>query len=738
MKSKSFVAKRPLFFAAVFYLFGILAGANLRIGVFLYFTLGAVFLLGGIFLRKFPSGGWMILISLFFAAMASISFAVHPALPNIELSGYHMVEGRVSDISQKPDGVLYKLTDASIDRQKLGGGVFLKCPGGSYQLDGILSSEALVRIPELPEYPGAFDDAKYCAAKNVLYRAYSRQDESIGKADDVLAKINGIRMSIAGSMDELLGKEAPVAKAFLLGIVSDIDENVRMEFNQTGISHILSVSGLHVGIVVAAAYFLMKLLHAGRKATYFSMIALLLCYLFLTGCYVPVLRAAVMCFFWQTGIFFGKRTDSLTVLAAAFFVVVLPNPAVVFDVGFQLSFGAMFCIFCLTPIFAGWIRIRWKTLKNTLASTLAVTAGTLPILVNLNNYFWPLTIVVNIFAILYSAILIPAIAVLTILFCLFGSVFAWVGPIGSAMIGVLAWMAGLSGKFPELGFALPEIAGWIVFLTFCAVFLCSKYVHISSKIKAAGALCVVALAIASFLPSLPARQGVSIEFLNAAGGSAAIVYMEDGTEAMIDTGSGEGMATYVAQKGIYPEKTFLTQDADEAAGGMASLQEKNKTGMVYAAEQNVPAFSRKYGVAVNGLKTGDSVRLSERCEISAVYASDLYSGFDGSVMVLLLKVDGRNACLFLGDAARGYANLFTEGYSDTPIIKYNAAQKNYISQELLQLADPQYCIVTSGDYGSQGFYDALSGVKVYNTFDRGMIRVKIEDGIRVETTYGRD
>lgn len=726
MEGRTMLAKRPVFFAAAFYTMGILAGANLRLPAFLHFLLGGVFLLGALFLRKKSYGGWLALIAVFFIGMGGISMELRPALPVVSISEYQEVTGRVAEISPKADGTLYRLTEARVGEQELSGDVFLKSANGEYQLDDLLRADAWLRLPEAAEYPGGFDDARYCAAKNVLFRAYSRSDEKTGRAGDFLAGINSLRTWISGRMDELFGAQAGTAKAFLIGVVSELDEELKLDFNATGISHILSVSGLHVGLIVSAVYFLLRQLRAGRHATYFTTMALLAFYVLLTGGRTPVLRAALMCFLWQTGKFLGKRGDGLTNLSVAYIAAVGLHPAAVFDAGLQLSFGAVFAILCLAPIFSRLFRGLGRGLSGILGTTLAANAGTLPIIINMNNAFWPLTILVNVAAVSYAAFLIPAVAVITLLYCLLGTAVAWLGPIGAFLVQVLEWMAGAADALPGLGFAVPSLPGWLVFAVFVLVFFCSWYLHISAKCKGIAVLSLGLAAAGAYLAPVLESREVSLEFLDCAGSSAVVIYGGDGSETLLGTGNGSRVAGYLAKRGIWPEQTFLLGDSEADIGGLIDLREGNRLGEVYSAAERALEFFQKYGIPVQGLSTGDGMDISPRCRLEVVYASDLQLDYEDSVLLLLLRVDGEAVCLFAGGADELYIQEIEGQGGEIPILQWTE-----FSGDAGNL-HPETVICTSTKE-----YDAAGQVfSLYNTQVHGRIRIWLDRQGKVETLYG--
>ena len=243
----------------------------------------------------------------------------------------------------------------------LDGLVLAYLPAGS---DPILEGDVLeVRLSFQPiktQYEGY---RQYLKNKGIHCTAKVRGIEAQLPGSSLWAKASLLR----NSSKEVLFEKMPdpeiagLATAILLGDKSQLPKHLRENFAKAGMSHILAISGLHVGIVFL---FLNKLLgflaftRAGRIARTAMVLLILLAYMLLTGCAPAVCRAVLMISIAQIGQLFYQQSFGMNTLAAAGFLLLLINPAALLDVGFQLSFAAVAGILLLAPRIQNWAEKR--------------------------------------------------------------------------------------------------------------------------------------------------------------------------------------------------------------------------------------------------------------------------------------------------------------------------------------------------------------------------------------------
>jgi competence protein ComEC len=276
---------------------------------------------------------------------------------------------------------------------------------------------------------GNFDYRAYMNKKGIYFTAYiaKYQWKKIGKNEK--KTIYSISHKIQQYLTQLLkksgmnGDEFAVTAAILLGNDDEMDEEVKRAYSAAGTSHILCVSGMHVGIIYMLINFLLKFLDKRKSSKRFKMIVLVFIIWFyscITGLSPSVQRAACMFSFVSFGHWLQRNSNVFHSLFTSLFILLLINPSLIFEVGFQLSYAAVFGI----VMFQGKICRLWKTKNKVLhyfweLATVSIAAqlGTFPIAVYYFGQFPNYFLISNLSVILLSFIIvINGIAVLVFSF----------------------------------------------------------------------------------------------------------------------------------------------------------------------------------------------------------------------------------------------------------------------------------------------------------------------------------
>jgi competence protein ComEC len=274
----------------------------------------------------------------------------------------------------------------------------------------------------------------------------------------------GLLLIKAGELQEIM-----VNKLDLLGLSDDkkavlatitvnyrrnMTRDVSKRFSVTGLSHLLAVSGFHVGIISAfiglLLSFMPKRIAFFYYLKYILMMLLIWMFTYTTGLSTAAVRAAVMISIYLTGRMLKRRPDKYNTLAGAAFCMLVYNPFYLFDIGFQLSYLAVFFILYLQPRFSNLLEIKNPLLAspwNTLTVTVSAQIGTLFLCF---YYFGQSSLVflfTNLFLSLLATILIPA----TLLWMLIPSGTPGLGWLGSAvetMVNGLMWVVERFASIP--------------------------------------------------------------------------------------------------------------------------------------------------------------------------------------------------------------------------------------------------------------------------------------------------
>jgi competence protein ComEC len=263
---------------------------------------------------------------------------------------------------------------------------------------------------EAPGNAWEFDYRQYMAYQNIYYSAYLKADDRINTGKNAgnhfWKVIFNTRTALAKEIEEALPgtNEKGIAKALVLGDESDIPNEIMGDYAGTGTLHILSVSGLHIGIILFGLSwitgFLIRFRH-GRIFRIFLILAFIWAYAFLTGFSAPVARSVIMFSIVFIGINSGREANIYNSICGSAMILLLLDPYQLMQAGFQLSYIALTGIVWLQPRIADWWKPGHKVMNyfwQLAAASIAAQIITLPITVLYFNkfsvYFLPANLII--------------------------------------------------------------------------------------------------------------------------------------------------------------------------------------------------------------------------------------------------------------------------------------------------------------------------------------------------------
>jgi len=204
--------------------------------------------------------------------------------------------------------------------------------------------------------PGQFDIAKYLARKNVFIAASIKSHDSIELLKDnptgLFTKIKS-RFKNAATQALLDGpspddQSEGLLQALLLGYRRDIDSATYEAFRRTGLLHFISLSGMHLGILVGTIWWLCKTMGLMKRARSIVCIMAIAVFLLIVPLRAPTLRAAIIGWVFCLSFFFRRKPNSINTLSLAAIILLLIRPTDLFTAGWQLSFASVLCIILFT------------------------------------------------------------------------------------------------------------------------------------------------------------------------------------------------------------------------------------------------------------------------------------------------------------------------------------------------------------------------------------------------------
>jgi len=364
---------RPVIPLLISLIAGIYSGSkfpDFEIWSYVLIFLCIVFILFNIFREK-KSFLYPVLL-FFFIGYCSIVFYISPKFPSNHIIHYtdgekFKITGIVSKKPQKyKNRIRFILNSESLEKNgnffKVTGKIYVTMIAESTDLsqNDRISFKSRIRSIRNFNNPGAFDYKRYMAFKSVRGTAYTKENEVVilkkNHHEGFRQIIENTRNGISGLIDAGVyeNESRNVLKALITGEKTLLSRELRDDFNRAGVSHILAISGLHIGIVASFAFFLFNWVFSRinfflwkgwtkKGAALLSLFPVIL-YGFLAGMSPSTQRAVIMVTVFLMTFWFERDRDIINTLSIAAIVILIISPSSLFSISFQLSFSAVFFI----------------------------------------------------------------------------------------------------------------------------------------------------------------------------------------------------------------------------------------------------------------------------------------------------------------------------------------------------------------------------------------------------------
>ena len=288
------------------------------------------------------------------------------------------------------------------------------------------SAEAYLNPTQKPQYDFQFDYQKYLARQNIHYQGFIPSEISFKKKESVsfADKIKQKRLDLLFRIDN--SSLQPQNKAILKGIIladrTEIDQEIINHFSKTGLIHILAISGSHMAIIFLMILFVLNPIFSVkyRNIPIYISLAAIWGFAIFIDYGNSVVRSCIMITVYYIMIFLQRKPNLLHSLALAGMMILSIDTQQLFDVGFQLSFLAVFGIFWLyKPITNHYKPLKNRAIRfilNTFSLSLAAQLTTLPLILFYFHQFSIMSVFINVVSIMVSQGFIIFSFIVSILF----------------------------------------------------------------------------------------------------------------------------------------------------------------------------------------------------------------------------------------------------------------------------------------------------------------------------------
>ncbi len=416
-----------------------------------------------------------------------------------------------------------------------------------------------------PSNPGEYDYALYLKAKGIC---------SQKMLDDYKTKtlpLNKIRQYALEKLNRSFDKDdAGILRAMILGDKSEMNTDLRRIYQDAGISHMISISGLHVSFAGMSFLIILKKLNAGIGTSLFGASIFTVLYGLITGNAVSTVRAVIMIIIRYMGIYLGRGYDMITAIFASAVFIVFFRPYMLLQSGFQLSFAAVIAISCISVTVIEAFRIYYGKEPGAFISAIIVCISVqlmvFPILayhfyeVNLNSVMLNLIVVPLAGFVIYSGTAVIFSGMISDFFNFFAAneenIYMIIGAPAHYILELFKGLALFGNRLPlsNVRTGRPEglqIAVYYLLLLFVLLVL-KKYCHSSKytkKKKNNIFICILAFILLFFTAPLILKRPYSdkIKIINLDVGQGDSCLILDGRKSVIiDGGSSTSKDIYEA------------------------------------------------------------------------------------------------------------------------------------------------------------------------------------------------
>jgi len=682
-----------------------------------------------------------------------------------------VVESSESYVDDRRKIIAKDLIISELNRIRCSGKILIRVKNSNHRYfhGDSLIFRTILREPSAKRNPGEFDYRNYLANHHIFALAYLDENQiqvtepqhsfSLRRSANRIKY--GIQDLIGRSME---GESAAILQALLVGVRGEISDETEQAFVDSGAIHVLAVSGLHVGYVCLAIWVITGFLRLSLKPRVITTILVLAMYVLVVDVKPSVMRAVIMASMVLVSKGWEKQVNVFNSLAAAALIQTLIDPLQLFDMGFQLSFTAVFSIVYiyrrlefLLPEKIKPSEINSKAIKyifQMFLVSLAALIGTVPITI---FYFNRIPII----SMLSNLVIIPLIGVIGALGfaqVILGSAWNWFniayGEVENLLITLLQKIVTLFSSIPGAYISVAQISVGTLILLYVFIFLLINV----DKVKIRKVL-VFGLLIAGNIfiwNTVFEKPQMIVTFLDVAQGDAALIQLPNKQTILIDTGDRTFrrdygklvVAPFLKRQGIRQINTLiLTHPHSDHIGGAPTILRNFNVKQIW--ESGIVAGSRIYReihTLADSLKIpvltpipGDMVIVKDDLKLYFLHPSERFlekhkRNYNNGSLVCKL-VYGDISILFTGDAeeeSEDYLGYWDSFLKSTIIKVPHHGSKTSSTEPYVNLVDPEYAIVSVG-YKNKFRHPAQSTMEQYRKLASTIYRTDIGHAVQFQS-----
>lgn len=578
----------------------------------------------------------------------------------------------------------------------------------------------------------------------------------------------GIKNKVLRIIEFCLDKnQAGLLSGMIIGYKDGLDENAFTAFSRAGLTHIMVASGMNVAFIILPLTFILNKLRFGKRTSNIFIIIILILFVFVTGFSASVVRAVIMGIVILIGQLLRRETDIYTSISLAALILLFINPFIIYDIGFQLSFGATISLVLLYPKIKTFVSRKHipEIISDTLAATLSAQIGVIPITLYYFNSFSTISILSNL-------LVVPFVQIITIIgfimvFCGLVNInlATLVGYVNNSLLSFVLFVTEYSSKLPYASIKLPTPDFSLILIYYGTVLYIIlgrnklKTLHYFRLIKYA----CISLIIVFYFVRVIIPKPLEITFVDVGQGDCSFIKTSHGTKVLIDGGGraagskssfdiGESVVLpYILDKGTKQIDIIIaTHGHSDHTEGLETVLMECRVGTLFLPDTNgegmeaVKKICLQRKIPVRECKKGDIIILDAETKMEVLsplgFEKDILSQQSLNNSSLMLKLMYRNVKVLLtGDSEIPVEQRMLEQGLNLKADLVKIGHHGSISstgQEFLDSVKPKFAVISVGvnnkfGHPSQFVVDRIEekGIKLFRTDEKGAV---------VATSYGND
>lgn len=656
-------------------------------------------------------------------------------------------------------------------------------PGDIINIFGDFEKANLAR-----NYKG-FDYRKYLKTQKIYGIIYSDNSKFICNKITPISLVELGRQSFSDTINKLYNKNYnDFLNGILIGNSSNIDEKIKENFQNSNISHVLAISGLHISYLISGINFILKIVIKNKKMRNFIIILFLIMFIFFTGFSPSCIRACIMSCLIILSFNLNRRSNFYINIFISFFIIILINPFNIYSVGMWLSFMGTLGIVVFHKILFRIFQIKLRKVKfkkiflkiiEIILLTLSAQIFIFPIIIYIFNTISLTFVIANFFISFFIPLILIIGYISVFLFYINFPFIKIIIYLEEILIFIVFKIADICSKIPlsKIYITTPNIIYFFIYYIFIfgIIYHFKKrkfhYLKIILSInlkqifrnkynKKYFRILIIIILIILINPINKLNRNLKIYFVDVGQGECSVIVTPKGKNIIIDGGEGNTDKYDYGKKVVLPylldrkirkiDYMIISHTDSDHIGGLFAILENVKVDKIIIGIQpenskqleSLIKIAKKKKIEIKVLQAGDKLKIEEELFIDILWPNkkDLIADNPLNNNSLVCKLIYKKfTMLFTGDIEKDAEEKIVHLYRNTNILESSFLKLAHHGsgtsscQDILEIIKPKIALIGVGKNNKFGYPNnevikrlEICGTKIYRTDEYGEIIIEVD------------